>query len=104
MRHRGRGVKIALAAIAITVTWALPAMALVSKSGSINCTPNNLGVTSYAVGHVHHEIPSGTVYSQYNNSTWQSRSDATFYSSSSWRVTSDGSLSDPGTHDYCWGS
>lgn len=79
-------------------------MALVSKTGSINCSPNNMGVTSYAVGHVHHYIPTSTLYNQYNNSTWQSRSDATFLTSASWKVTSDGSLSDPGTYDYCWGT
>lgn len=90
--------------VALSMSLALPALAVVSKSGSINCTPNNMAVKSYAVGHVHHYAPLGSQIGNFNNSTWQSRTTTTFLQSASWKVTSTGSLSSPLTNGICWGS
>lgn len=89
--------------VALSMSLALPALAVVSKSGSINCTPNYLAVKSYAVGHVHHYAPTTTQIGSFDNSTWQWRTTTTFLQSSSWRVTSTGSLSDA-TTAICWGT
>lgn len=94
---------VILLAVALSLSLALPALAVVSKSGSITCTPNNLAVKSYAVGHIHHYAPLGSQIGHYNNSTWQWRTSTTALQSASWKVTSTGSLSDA-TTAICWGT
>lgn len=98
--------RIATLAIAATMAlgFALPAVADVYETGSINCSPNNLAVQSYSVGTTKHFVPSSTQIASWANSTWTYRTSTTFQQSSTWKVSSAGSLSDPGTYAYCWGS
>ena len=89
--------------VKLSMSLALQALAVVSKSGSIDCTPNNLAVKSYAVGHVHHYAPIGNKIGEFDNFVWTWRTTTTYLQSSTWKVTSDGSLSNS-TTAICWGN
>lgn len=84
---------------------ALPAAAVVSKSGSLNCGGNNVAVRSLATHTVTHYAPSSTQIGQWNNgSEFRTRTSVTQLQSTSWKVTSTGSLNSPGTYAFCWGN
>jgi len=99
-------VALVVLAVAVALVAALPALALVEKSGSQNCGANNVAVRSYANGsQVLHYAPTGTQIGSFNNGgNWTVRTSATSLTSTSWKVTSNQSLNSPGTYAYCWGT
>lgn len=94
-----------LVVVMLATLIAAPAHALVEKSGSKNCGGNYVAITSYSTGETKHYAPSTTWLQTYQNfGSWIQRTTATFLSNTSWRVTTNGSLSDSGTYAFCWGS
>lgn len=65
----------------------------------------NVAVRSLATHTVTHYAPSSTQIGQWNNgSEFRTRTSVTQLQSTSWKVTSTGSLNSPGTYAFCWGN
>lgn len=94
-----------LVLVMLVTLIAAPAHALVEKSGSINCGGNYVAVRSYSTGETKHYAPSATHVQTYQNGgSWLVRVTTTFLSNTSWKATTNGSLSDSGTYAFCWGN
>lgn len=94
-----------LVLVILVILIAAPAYALVEKSGFKDCGGNYVAVRSFGTELVRHYAPTGTKIGEWNNGgSFVQRNSATLYFSTSWRVTSTGSLNDPGTYAWCYGS
>lgn len=96
---------VVIVLILVTVVVAAPAFALVEKSGFKDCGANNVAVRSLGTQTVRHYAPTGTLIAVFNNGASENvRITTTLYTSTSWKVTSTGSLNDSGTYAWCWGT
>jgi hypothetical protein len=94
-----------LVLVILVILIAAPAFALVEKSGFKDCGGNYVAVRSLATQVVRHYAPTGTQIGVWDNDEdFIVRNKTTLYFSTSWRVTSTGSLNDPGTYAWCYGS
>jgi hypothetical protein len=89
----------------VIVMVAAPAFALVEKSGFKDCGANYVAVRSLGTKIVRHYAPTGTQIGVFDNGdNFIVRNTTTLYFSTSWKVTSTGSLNDSGTYAWCWGN
>ena len=96
---------VALVVFLALVLVAAPAFALVEKSGFKDCGGNYVAVRSLGTETVRHYAPIGTQIGVFNNyDEFIVRNTTTLYFSTSWKVTSTGSLNNPGTYAWCWGN
>jgi hypothetical protein len=96
---------VVIVLILVTVIVAAPAFALVEKSGFKDCGANNVAVRSLGTETVRHYAPTGTQIGVFqNHDDFIVRNTTTLYNSTSWKVTSTGSLNDSGTYAWCWGT
>jgi hypothetical protein len=96
---------VALVVFLALALVAAPAFALVEKSGFKDCGGNYVAVRSLGTYTVRHYAPTGTQIGVfYNGGTETVRNSTTLYFSTSWKVTSTGSLNDSGTYAWCWGN
>jgi hypothetical protein len=94
----------ALAAVALVVLSAAPAMAD-AETGTKNCAGiGTISVRSYSTGTVRHYVDQyDWEYTAVNGSTWTVRYNYEPDVNNTWRVTTDGLLNFPGTYAYCSG-
>lgn len=96
---------IPLVLVILMMLIAAPAQALVEKSGNQNCGGNYVAVRSLGTNVVKHYAPTGTQIAVWDNGdNFIVRNATTLLHSTSWKVTSTGSLNNPGTYAWCWGN
>lgn len=104
MRTISRRISAGLAALMLLAAMALPALAVVSKSGTKYCSSGYTPYSrSYSTGFTRH-FPPGSGYAAFNNgSTWTVRLALAPVGTSGgfWFVDTNGSLNDPGTYAGC---
>jgi len=80
----------------------VPAYAVVEKSGSRSCGSNqHIDLESLGYGTVKHYAPTGNLQATYQTVNAQYRRTHTNQTSSSWRITSTGGLSNDFTGAFC---
>ena len=104
MRSTWRRASAGLASLTLLAALAVPALAVVTKSGNQSCSGDWTPYSrSYSTGFTEH-FPPGSGYQGFNNgATWTVRMKLAPLGSAGgfWFVQTNGSLNDPGTYAGC---
>jgi hypothetical protein len=86
------------------VAIAAPAALAADESGSKSCSGGHkVAIRSETTGHTYHYAPIGTYRNDWNNGiVLIDRYTFTGLASTSWQVTTDGTLYGPNTYAYCY--
>lgn len=104
MRSIWRRLSAVFAATVLLAALALPALAVVSKSGTHYCSYGYLPYSrSYSTGSTHHYPPGSGSATFENGGTWTVRKAHSNAGDDGgwWQVSTNGSLNDPGTYAGC---